>query len=525
MPNNIGEIFLFALLLLGSSPLWAASFETLLMPGKVIEGHAKYEEQCERCHANFSKDEQRTLCLDCHEKVAADINKDEGYHGLDSAVGETACRSCHTDHKGRDKKIVHLDPHGFDHDLTDYKLEKRHQQVACIACHPKDRKHRDTPQLCIDCHKSDDPHRGNLGKKCNDCHSTTGWQKNRFDHDKSDFKLKGAHKKASCNSCHIDQRYKKTPKQCIACHQINDIHLGGFGEKCESCHNNEKWEKGEFNHDKKTEFPLRGVHTKLACNSCHNSKLNRADNKGNPGKTCIACHQQRDRHRGSFGEKCDKCHNNESWSKTRFDHQRDTKFSLDGKHGDLSCSSCHQAGLFEKKPEKSCTSCHKVDDPHGGKLGKECQQCHNSDNWRKKIAFDHDLTRFPLIGLHTTTPCGECHLDRSYQQTERDCYACHQQDDSHEGLLGKQCASCHNPNDWKLWLFDHDTQTKYRLEGSHRGLKCEACHIDPVTEQRAEPRRCISCHRDEDAHWGTFGKQCEQCHLPTQFEEIVLPRQ
>ena len=50
-----------------------AQIETLVMPGKVIEGHAEYEEDCNACHAKFKRAEQRTLCLDCHEDVAADI--------------------------------------------------------------------------------------------------------------------------------------------------------------------------------------------------------------------------------------------------------------------------------------------------------------------------------------------------------------------------------------------------------------------------------------------------------------------
>jgi cytochrome c2 len=36
----------------------AAGIETLLMPGKVIAGHAKFEQECAKCHDRANRDRQ-----------------------------------------------------------------------------------------------------------------------------------------------------------------------------------------------------------------------------------------------------------------------------------------------------------------------------------------------------------------------------------------------------------------------------------------------------------------------------------
>ena len=82
------------------------------MPGDVIKGHAKLESECSNCHVLMNKSGQDRLCLDCHKDVAADVAGKRGYHGR---IELGACRSCHTDHKGRDARIVKLDERTFDH--------------------------------------------------------------------------------------------------------------------------------------------------------------------------------------------------------------------------------------------------------------------------------------------------------------------------------------------------------------------------------------------------------------------------
>ena len=45
------------------------------MPGKVIAGHAKYENNCNECHDVANKSKQNELCLDCHKLVNKDRKK------------------------------------------------------------------------------------------------------------------------------------------------------------------------------------------------------------------------------------------------------------------------------------------------------------------------------------------------------------------------------------------------------------------------------------------------------------------
>jgi len=59
----------------------ADSLESLLMPGPLIEGHKKLEDDCSNCHKPLGNIPQRTLCLACHEDIKADIESTTGLHG------------------------------------------------------------------------------------------------------------------------------------------------------------------------------------------------------------------------------------------------------------------------------------------------------------------------------------------------------------------------------------------------------------------------------------------------------------
>ena len=106
--------------------LMADSFEKLVMPGKVIQGHSKYEDTCNKCHAVLDKSNQTVLCLDCHQDINTDRSKKQGYHGKDASASLKKCKTCHIEHVGRDADIVKLDERIFPHDNTDYKLKGAH---------------------------------------------------------------------------------------------------------------------------------------------------------------------------------------------------------------------------------------------------------------------------------------------------------------------------------------------------------------------------------------------------------------
>jgi len=506
------------LLSLTSQLSHAADVETLVMPGPLIEGHAKLETDCKQCHSRSGRRGQRTLCLACHKKVAADVRGGKGYHGRIKNIDTLECRSCHTDHKGRKADIVRLDRQLFDHGMTDFPLKDAHTQAACESCHRPGKKFREAPTQCIACHRKDDAHKGRLGESCNDCHSTRTWSKTRFDHSKTGYRLEGKHAEVTCNSCHPDQRYKHTPKACYACHRLNDVHGGQFGDKCDSCHSPKAWKTAGFDHDRNTDFPLRGRHADIDCRTCHTAD----PKKQKLPKDCNSCHRNDDRHKGRYGTKCDTCHTAKAWKQVKFDHDRDTHFELNGKHAKIACDTCHRGSLYRDKLKSDCVSCHRVDDVHKGQQGDKCQQCHNENGWSGKVLFDHGLTRFPLIGQHAVAPCEECHLQATYKGTSSACVDCHRGDDTHKGSLGTDCAACHNPNGWKLWRFDHDRQTQFKLTGAHAGLACAACHREGDKDPKAVPTQCASCHQGDDVHRGGFGQNCERCHTTDTFKNIEI---
>ena len=82
--------------MLMAAPALADNVETALMPGQVIEGHAKWEEDCTKCHKRFDKAAQNTLCQDCHKDVRKDVEQKLGSHGRFKEQRE--CKECHTDH-------------------------------------------------------------------------------------------------------------------------------------------------------------------------------------------------------------------------------------------------------------------------------------------------------------------------------------------------------------------------------------------------------------------------------------------
>jgi hypothetical protein len=514
---------LAAALLPSWSALRAQTLEGVLMPGPVVAGHAKYENDCRKCHVPFDKKAQARLCADCHKEIAADIRDHTHFHGR---LKDTNCRSCHTDHKGRKANITVLDPETFDHDQTQYPLKGRHQRAAqkCAACHLAGTKYRDAPHACNACHKKDDVHKGSLGAKCEQCHNVDKWKTTSFDHDKTRFKLELGHRDVACKSCHIDQRFKDTPLACASCHKKDDDakgHKGRFGTKCETCHTARKWKDVTFDHDRDTKFVLRGKHERTKCDACHTQPLYTQKTP----TACVACHRKDDEqkgHRGSLGDKCESCHNETNWRSAKFDHDKETDFPLLGKHAKARCESCHTGGVTAsagntiKKLPTQCYACHRQDDDkkgHHGKFGQKCESCHTANGW-KDIKFDHDRdTRYPLRGKHAKADCGACHTGSLYRdKLATECYACHRKDDDtkgHKGKLGTRCDACHNVDGWRIQTFDHN-RSRFPLTGGHVRVGCAKCHTG--LNYKDAPLECDGCHRKDDVHKGRLGADCASCH-------------
>jgi len=519
-------IELFQILLLLLIPLSSSNagpldkLERLVMPGKLSVGHAKYEKDCTNCHKRFEKGAQNDLCLDCHKLVAKDVLAMKGLHGNITNIDERKCSSCHHEHNGRDANIVPFDRDTFDHKRTNFPLQGTHARLNCSDCHEPEKKYRKATAKCSGCHEKDDAHHKRLGESCNDCHVETIWGEAYYNHSKTDFPLKAMHRNVRCIECHPNERYKKTPKGCMSCHRLDDVHEGNHGKKCEDCHNEKIWTDISFDHNKDTKYKLVGRHMMVECQSCHQGDVYK-DLK----KNCFSCHENEDSHNGLFGKECKNCHVSTSWNKSKFNHNKDTKFELKGKHRKVTCVACHPGNVYESL-KSTCISCHEKSDAHNGQEGNKCEQCHNEKSWNEEVFFDHDLTAFPLLDSHALVSCEECHLTTAYQDAELECSACHEKDDKkiHKRRMGSNCELCHNANDWKKWFFNHDKQTKYKLDGAHIGLDCHACHTKKIKKKIKLGKKCINCHQEDDRHNGAFGKQCERCHVTQSFKKLRLQK-
>jgi hypothetical protein len=311
----------------------------------------------------------------------------------------------------------------------------------------------------------------------------------------------------SCNACHIGGRYHPTPATCVGCHATDDVHRGSRGTDCGRCHVTREWRSARFDHLKETGFALLGAHADIDCLACHRS----GNYKDDIPRDCAGCHRFDDVHGARFGAKCEACHDNSHWQVTDYDHAGRHQFALVGAHAHLACDACHSAVVATQKLGKGCADCHRSEDPHGGKLAGGCDACHGQVGWRRDLAFDHDVTAFPLLGLHRVVSCAQCHSSLAFSGAGSTCVSCHARDDVHKGGLGNRCESCHSANGWSLWSFDHAREAHFALLGAHARLKCADCHRDPPGTVRMS-QQCAVCHEKDDRHLGQYGVHCERCH-------------
>jgi hypothetical protein len=501
-------------------PSFAAGFtlKSLIMPGKVIAGHAKIEEKCDSCHESRETEKQSELCFVCHKEVRADLATRSGFHGRSPDVAKAECSSCHAEHEGRDAAITSLDVSKFAHEHTDFPLLGAHRSAECSQCHAEGKAFRGTPQRCSGCHAEDDPHGGSLGAACEGCHTAGSWGAVELDHAKTRFALDGAHANVECAGCHAQAaaaKFSGAPTECAQCHRADDVHAGRNGAECGSCHTSTAWPVAAFDHATAASFRLTGAHSKLLCQSCHVENL-----AAELPRTCVGCHKTDDPHAGRLGTSCSDCHQSAQWP-TSFDHAHASGFALGGAHADLECTTCHASGI-DAPLGRECASCHAAGDPHRGQLGGRCETCHSDAAWAAPIRFMHDLAKFPLLGKHAGLKCSDCHATAAFHDAGDTCADCHGEDDPHSGSFGGNCGSCHNATAWEAWRFDHDRSTTFPLTGAHRNAACAACHRSEAP-RGATARRgddCAQCHRRDDPHHGQFGAACGECHGTDSFSEL-----
>ena len=488
--------------------------EKLVMPGRVIQGHADIEGDCAACHDTQSDLPQAALCIVCHEDVGEDRIERTGFHGVFDAAQRNECVVCHTDHEGQDADIVPVDSGLFDHNFSDFPLLGAHLSAACGDCHVAGEKYRAASFTCSSCHANDDVHDGTLGSACEDCHNENAWADSGFDHNTVGYPLTGGHTKVECIDCHRGNVFDGTPTQCIDCHAVDDVHAGSNGVACHDCHSTATWRTIGFDHSEETGFALEDGHGGLNCQDCHT----REDFKDGLTGACSSCHADEDNHQGRNGTECGTCHRATRWSDSIFDHS-ETDFALHDSHAELHCSACHKVSAEPALP-LSCGGCHVLDDSHDGQMGEDCGTCHEQTEWHASIAFDHDLSEFPLTGMHAVAACGRCHDSNRFNDADTECVNCHTGDDVHQGALGSACDDCHTSNEWPVAVFDHDTQTNFALDGAHTDLACGGCHRGLSADVADVPSTCGGCHQADDVHAGQFGLRCDECHNRTTFSDV-----
>jgi len=274
-------------------------------------GHAKL--QCGQCHIPQGKETRYKIkfdrCMDCHT--------DDHQGQFAGAPYLNRCEQCHT--------LQGYRPSTFNlarHKQSRFVLTGGHIATPCNDCHKPASAaktsvvYRFENQSCVACNS--DPHLGQFNERmrqgganrsegCETCHSTSTWRDlSHFDHGDTSFALLGAHRAIGCIDCHkppnletklTNVNFRSVPKECEGCHE--DVHGGQFmnperNTRCNQCHNSNRWKPSEFDHDRRTQFPLEGVHRNVRCADCH--KLFRTVSqktvlfyKPTP-KECAACH-------------------------------------------------------------------------------------------------------------------------------------------------------------------------------------------------------------------------------------------
>jgi hypothetical protein len=495
--------------------------------------------KCEQCHdSRYIRNEEITKslatiprktflgldqqCVSCHQ---------DRHRG----TVDTQCQSCHT-------AKMWSPAEGFDHGKTKFAIIGKHKPVPCVKCHEGlSKKVPPEPVLfstksfadCTPCHNS--PHGSKFSDKvCRSCHTPEGWSRvASFNHTETPFPLVGKHATAACEKCHTEMNIRKDGavsfvtkryQDCIPCHATH--HNSKFSNvQCKSCHTPTAWNTlvvDRFNHDL-TNYALAGRHAELQCGQCHKASTTAGFSQKFLllHKRCTDCHV--DYHNGQFAEKysndCALCHTEKSYKPSTFSIVRhaEARFQLSGAHVATPCEVCHKKP-GQKEPvfrfaDIRCESCHA--DVHKGQFTSQmkersCGQCHSTKEWNM-ASFDHGKTRFPLIGRHVRAKCVDCHKEKivdglksvQYRGLSSDCQSCH--DEIHGGQFAingvTDCAVCHTSRGWHSLIFNHETQSSFRLTGAHKNIACAGCHkeeksgVQTIVRYKPLASQCESCHK------------------------------
>ncbi len=385
--------------------------------------------QCAQCHdpkSAWGKRPPFATCLSCHQDAHA---------GTATLAGKVVdCAACHTV-AGFHPSTYTVEQHA----ASAYPLLGKHITVKCEACHAKNPPGVAPEKLgksgvlmrmahdrCMSCHA--DAHGGQFAARpgrgaCEPCHRVDGWTPSTFtakDHARLRLGLEGRHAEIECAACHGPARKGLPPlpgpdrigtagtalvltdASCTSCHF--DPHDGRFSSRgarpkkngCLACHDVRTFRPSTVDVAAHATFgfALEGAHRAVPCDACHQESKPAAPRPSllllrpaTPAmlfalkdSRCEACHKSP--HGSQFarrraGGACVFCHNEDVFKPaSRFDHNRDSSYPLEGAHLRVPCAGCHPtrkdpAGrpmvIYQPIP-RDCKSCHGNRQP--GKLSR-----------------------------------------------------------------------------------------------------------------------------------------------------------
>tara|TARA_R110001583_G_scaffold114876_1_gene265314 strand:+ start:18904 stop:20637 length:1734 start_codon:yes stop_codon:yes gene_type:complete len=460
--------------------------------------------------------------------------------------------------------------------------------VYCSKCHFIGEEANNTK--CLECHTEIksliEQKRGyhsslEVDKKdCWECHNEhhgrdfqlIKFDKDKFDHDLTKFKLKGEHEKLDCIKCHnfsnilkqshkkinsfstkevvgTQQSIEKNLEQCKECHLFtekeklpekieeigylglnnqcaschNDYHQGTLGVDCKSCHNEEKFRPAKLFSHKETDFKLTGSHIDLECTKCHKKEIknNREFQKFTNMKfnNCVECHEDKDIHKQKFGVKCQECHTTKSFrevNRETFNHTK-TNFKLQGKHENLECKKCHKQRVSVLKPNaEKCSSCHESSHTYKDNIQKDCVECHTTNTFSLSTftVENHNELDFKLKHSHLAVACDKCHLKEekwNFKIAYENCINCHE--NSHLTELPEEYfnpGGCYNCHNQRAWtsVRFNHDKTKFELKGKHTELECRSCHVETKG-------------KDKIIKFASKDRACENCHKENHQNQFI----
>jgi hypothetical protein len=396
------------------------------------------------------------------------------------------------------------------------------------------------------------PH-GPLAIPCENCHTAAGWRPIRavpeFDHNKTQYPLRGMHEKVQCTQCHAKPVFTEVGKHCQDCHA--DIHQRKMGTDCAQCHAVQGWNiTVQKVRDHQNRFPLLGAHAAVQCEDCHKSAA--VGQFQGLSTACVSCHM-RDYQKTTnpnhvseqFATTCESCHSFDSWLGANFNHGAPPiNFPLTNGHAYVPCASCHVNGNYSLQiapTDCGSSQCHlttwqQTNNPVHSTVGPafavaNCASCHTTKGWNS-ASFNHSVTGFTLTGTHaspTPTPCASCHVGNNYTLNSTDCIGCHMAAWQSTATIGgnvpnhitagfpnSQCATCHDTLLWADGKFDHGA-TGWPLQGAHVTTPCALCHMGAnafaLTSANTD---CYGCHQAAWLSTQTLGGQVPN-HIAAQF--------